>query len=255
MNGASVSKNISPPCQRWELLKLSLQKRNRNDLKTQSGLWLTDLSEDRGRCPSWRRPTAGSLSHFPEQNTERDGQKRNSRRTMPLKPHRRSCRRRGIHFRIGLSYTPWGHITCNLQLEIGCRASVKTLYGMDDYVVKTSGKPGPTSFEMLGDTTHDEKPSRHKRLQVNVMKTCVIKTEIFQQQCQVIQISTLLNTYTVNMLFTSDHNTWNTIQLKYVFHSRWCQTAAGPGGPPHWLNLSCWQEASWSNRDEPRQEV
>lgn len=38
------------------------------------------------------------------------------------------------------------------------------------------------------------------------------------------------------------------LDKKYFLHSLWCRTAAGPVAPPHWLNRSCWQEASWSNQ-------
>lgn len=33
-------------------------------------LSLTDQLKDRGRCPSWKSPTAGNLSHSPEWSTE-----------------------------------------------------------------------------------------------------------------------------------------------------------------------------------------
>lgn len=82
---------------------------------------------------------------------------------------------------------------------------------------------------------------------------------MFYLKCLAGTISTAASVIRCQMFFFKTLSSWGHFQYCLrtkcdsgvhilIIYSLWCQTVAGPVGPPHWLNLSCWQEASWSDQ-------
>ena len=80
MNGSSVSQKRLTAVSRLRAANLFLSCTPSEAMK--GTFCQTDRLEDRGCCPSWRWPTAGSLSHFPETHRDKESQRNNNKHAL-----------------------------------------------------------------------------------------------------------------------------------------------------------------------------